>query len=361
MTPAELALELGRSQRRVRAVLRARYGVLTEGVGRWEMTDEQVAFVRDTIAGETSPATEWSLEIGDTVKRKAVHHAYGGQEQGGISTPKGRSDIFIFTDRARSALYGYDKHEKLHEDGTFTYTGAGRYGPQSFTPANAAIRDSAAQGRIIRLFSVKGTLVTYAGAFTTDVPSYTIKEARDMAGDLRPAIIFNLVPLEADENLLAAPADQGATLSITNWTPPSYTDISMSLPVQLELGERAISRIELELQAAFGVWLAEEGHPAQTMRLPIGGTQIVPDFYVPSRKWIVEAKKSSGRGYVRTAIGQVLDYAHIAKIAGKDASPVILLPGRPEPDLVELISQLGIILASRTDDGFELLPAASVD
>ncbi len=77
-------------------------------------------------------------------------------------------------------------------------------------------------------------------------------------------------------------------------------------------------------------------------------------MFVPERNWIVEAKKSTARGHVRTAIGQVLDYAHVAHKAGLDASPAILLPGPPEEDLRELMHTVGITLIVKVDDDFEV-------
>ena len=120
-----------------------------------------------------------------------------------------------------------------------------------------------------------------------------------------------------------------------------------------------MSRVEFELQKDFGQWLLAGAHEPKRLRLPAGKSSIEPDLYVPSKAWIVEAKRSSGRAYVRTAVGQVLDYVHIAAGQGIDATPVILLPGRPERDLVELISQLGITLAFRTSGDFVILEASS--
>ena len=85
---------------------------------------------------------------------------------------------------------------------------------------------------------------------------------------------------------------------------------------------------------------------------------IEPDLYVESRGWIIEAKKSSGRHYVRTAIGQVLDYVHVAEQAGVAAAPVVLLPSRPTPDLVALLGRHGITLIVRGEAGFEVLTPA---
>lgn len=86
--------------------------------------------------------------------------------------------------------------------------------------------------------------------------------------------------------------------------------------------------------------------PSTDLTLRTGATAIKPDHYVKSRKWIVEAKKSEARPYVRLAIGQVLDYVALAKTHNIEATPVILLPRRPIPDLVALLRTHGILLAT---------------
>jgi hypothetical protein len=63
--------------------------------------------------------------------------------------------------------------------------------------------------------------------------------------------------------------------------------------------------------------------------------------------WIVEAKKSSARPFVRMAIGQVLDYAHLARKDHRPVVPVIVLPEEPTDDLKELIVSLNITLIVR--------------
>ena len=111
--------------------------------------------------------------------------------------------------------------------------------------------------------------------------------------------------------------------------------------------------MEFELQSAFGSWLRAMGTPPSRLRLDAGATFVEPDLYVPKRDWIVEAKKSSARAYVRTAIGQVLDYVHLAAKSGLNAKPIVLLPGMPEQDLVELMANLGITTIVRNGDNFE--------
>lgn len=96
------------------------------------------------------------------------------------------------------------------------------------------------------------------------------------------------------------------------------------------------------------------GFSPQRLPLRAGSALIEPDTFVSERNWIVEAKKSTAREYVRTAIGQILDYAHVAHKAGLDASPAIILPGPPEEGLRELMHTAGITLIVKVDDDFDV-------
>ncbi|GAB3572785.1 hypothetical protein GCM10027406_00230 [Leifsonia lichenia] len=365
ITPADLSLELSMSQKRVRSVLRDLYGVLPVGTSRWEIDDAQADTVRARLEGRHREAKVWTLEPGDTVRRRSIHAAYGGQQQGGICTPRSVPDIIIFTDPASGARYGYDQFEGLREDGSYAYTGEGQTGPQEFVRGNRALRDSAAAGKTIRLLRTNGVFATYVGSFALDSPAYQFETIPDRDGAPRQGIIFNLIPVEARVDLLPAygggevdseesPIDYVAFPRV--WSPPDYSDVVVAvLGEQTGAGERTVSRVEFQLQSDFGSWLVAEGTPPQRLPLRVRNITIEPDLYVPDRRWIVEAKRSIARGHVRTAIGQVLDYVHIARNAGLEARPVILLPGTPEPDLAELIANLGITLVVRSDDAFEVV------
>ncbi|WP_431031155.1 hypothetical protein [Plantibacter sp. RU18] len=338
-TSASLSLELQVGQKQIREVLQELYGILPTGITRWELTDEQAGAVR-TRFPSTGATTErhWTLEVGDTVRRREIHAAFRGQQQGGISTPKSIPDILIFTDPKEGAKFGYDRFEGLREDGSYSYTGEGQEGHHGFLRGNKALRDAAADGKTIRLFRTSGTLASYVGAFTTGDPAYRMETIPDASGALRSGIIFNLVPIDADTTLLPAYGGERPTsATITEWTAPKYSDIVVAQDELITTGERVVSRVEFELQAAFGNWLRKQGHVTRRLTLPTDSSTIEPDLYVESKGWIVEAKKSSGRAYVRTAIGQVLDYAHTARRGGIEVAPVVLLPGRPERDLLELM------------------------
>lgn len=356
-TPATLALDYGIPQRRVREILRSLYGTPSEDRTRWALDDLQAEEVRSLLSAHDGPR-EWALEIGDKVLRRAIHRQYGGGQQGGISTSSKTSDIFIFTNPSRGSRYGYDLHEGLQADGSFAYTGEGQSGDQEFSRGNKALLNAADEGRIIRVFTASPPYATYAGAFTTGDPVCTFQEIPGLDGILRRAIVFNLVPLEASTSLLSSNPDGLRLLKpqILRWDPPDASDVSVVADAtQLPPGDRIVSRVEFQLQADFGRWLEKRGTPPSRLRLPVAGSIIEPDMYVQSEGWLVEAKKSTGREYVRMAIGQVLDYVHNARTLEAAATPMILLPGRAEQDLMELSSDLGITLAARDGDSFELV------
>jgi len=352
-TPARLSLELNISQKRIRGFLREEYGRLPADVARWELDDSQANAVRTRFARQLRPTdpTLWTLEIGDTVLRREIHAAYGGQEQGGIITPKSIPDILVITSPESGARHGYDAFEGLQEDGSFLYTGEGQRGPQVFARGNTALRDAVQDGRPIRLLTKRGTYVTYVGEFTTGEPAFSIETIPDSDGNPRDGIIFKLVPVDADVEALDAPsAPLTESARASSWTPPESSSYVVGAP--LIPGERVVSRIEFELQEDFGKWIQSRGETPQRLRLSSAGATIEPDLYVSESGWVVEAKKSPAREYVRTAIGQVLDYSLLTRESGRPAVPVVLLPGRPIAHLEALLSELGILLIVRDDEGF---------
>jgi hypothetical protein len=284
----------------------------------------------------------WDIEIGQTLKRREVHARYGGQMQGGISTPVNSESILIFTDPSSGAKYGYDKHEGLREDGSYAYTGEGQTGDQQFLRGNKSILESHKSAKIIRLFKVEGTFATYAGAFTLGEPEYEEKQALDIEGKTRKVIIFNLVPISADLTVLPAYGGITETISrLEDWRAPEWGSYEISQSAKSEAPVHA-SRVEFELQSAFGNWLISKDHKVKKLSIKIGKSTIHPDLFDETTNTIIEAKKSASRGHVREAIGQVLDYQNNELIAGNDRNTAILLPGEPAGDLVTLASNLRI-------------------
>ncbi len=125
-----------------------------------------------------------------------IHGEYGGQQEGGISTPSAKPYIFIFTGETDED-YGY--YDRWEECGALLYYGEGQRGDMTFKRGNRAIRDHAENGKVLHLFEKvqrEGGIVRYVGKFACD--SWDYVRALDARANMRRAIVFRLVPV-ADE------------------------------------------------------------------------------------------------------------------------------------------------------------------
>ena len=132
-------------------------------------------------------------------RREDIHAKYGGQMQGGIATPPGQPYVFLFTGA---------------EDGTFHYYGEGQNGDMAFVRGNKAILEHAELGKSLLLFRTlsKGQGVRFLGEF--GLAGWEYKDAPDVNDEMRQAIVFKLVPLDAGrDDLLDAPLPPGPDLA----------------------------------------------------------------------------------------------------------------------------------------------------
>ena len=98
---------------------------------------------------------------GHVYRRRDLHDQYGGQRQGGISTPSQHQLILLFTGES-GEQHGYA--DGWSADGLFLYTGEGQQGDMAFIRGNAAIRDHIDNGKDLHLFAqVKKGYVRYLG------------------------------------------------------------------------------------------------------------------------------------------------------------------------------------------------------
>ncbi len=308
-----------------------------------------------------SHLSKWSLEVGQKLKRREVHALFGGQTQGGISTPVNSKNVLIFTDPKSGSSYGYDKHEGLREDGSYAYTGEGQVGDQTMIRGNKAILETAKNGKVIRLFKVEKTFATYAGGFVLGDPTHEEKKALDVNGKHRKVIVFNLLPINADLSVLPVYGGQRSEVksAVSEWLAPDWTSYLIAQSAKSEVPVQA-SRLEFELQSAFGSWLISNGRSVKKLSIKLGSTTIFPDLFDESTNTVIEAKKSASRGHVREAIGQVLDYQNNELLAGNTRNCGLVLPGSPAQDLIDLCSKLGIAIYIPIDseeftNGFEVL------
>jgi 5-methylcytosine-specific restriction protein A len=131
----------------------------------------------------------FNFRIGQVfVRQQDLHDIYGGQRQGGISTPARYPAIFLFTGES-GAEYGYD--DKFQRDGTFWYTGEGQVGDMELTRGNLALRNQGIDQKQVFLFQDLGRAkVQFVGeAFYL---GHHTEDRIDSEKNLRKAIVFEL-------------------------------------------------------------------------------------------------------------------------------------------------------------------------
>jgi 5-methylcytosine-specific restriction protein A len=134
------------------------------------------------------------FEIGKLYnRRRDIHGRFGGQQQGGISTPSNEPFIFLFTGDSGQE-FGYSDH---WEDDVYVYVGEGQSGDMKFLRGNKRIRDHRKNGKELLLFKTKGKgkPVEFMGQFVC--ASWHEGRGPDVDGHDRSIIVFHLI--RADE------------------------------------------------------------------------------------------------------------------------------------------------------------------
>jgi 5-methylcytosine-specific restriction protein A len=122
-------------------------------------------------------------------RRSDIHARYGGQEQGGISTPRQYPYIFLFSSDSGEA-YGYC--DGWVDADTFRYSGEGQRGDMQLLRGNRAIANHAESGKELHLFQkVDKGLYRYEGEM--EYTTHDMEErTADVEGRVRTAIVFTL-------------------------------------------------------------------------------------------------------------------------------------------------------------------------
>jgi 5-methylcytosine-specific restriction protein A len=130
---------------------------------------------------------------GREYRRRDLHRRYGGQRQGGISTPAEHPFIMLFTGEV-GQQYGY--RDAWTEDGLFLYTGEGQQGDMESIRGNRALRDHVADGKDLHLFEyTRRAYVRYVGQMICT--GFHQRLGPDIGGHHRQLIIFELAPVDA--------------------------------------------------------------------------------------------------------------------------------------------------------------------
>lgn len=138
-------------------------------------------------------STDVTFSPGQLYRRRELHEKFGGQRQGGISTPAKAPCIFLITGDS-GKQYGYS--DEWTEDGVFLYTGEGQHGDMRFVGGNRAICEHLTNDKTLELFEQDKKdkrFLRYLGEMEYTKHSY--REAPDTDGKQRKAIVFHLRPV----------------------------------------------------------------------------------------------------------------------------------------------------------------------
>jgi 5-methylcytosine-specific restriction protein A len=153
------------------------------------------------------------FERGRVYRRDELHRAWNGrtrvQAQGGVLTPVEAPVVLVVTGE-EGGQYGYD--DFWDADGVFHYYGAGQVGDMEFVRGNLALRDHSENGEDVHLFEqVQPSGLRYVGQVVC-AGYYERDDVPDRNGDLRHALVFELVPIEE------TPVTSTAGESDSRWT-----------------------------------------------------------------------------------------------------------------------------------------------
>jgi predicted RNA-binding protein with PUA-like domain len=148
-----------------------------------------------------------------------------------------------------------------------------------------------------------------------------------------------------------------AALQRGRTTPPAATEIKLisrpisSVPKSSKAKERTggneIKYPEANLVREYADFVDRELQCIEATLSP--DEKIVCDAFDVQKCLLIEAKGSTARYHIRTAIGQLLDYQHYIK---PDAALAVLLPGEPSPTIVEVLRKLKIKVIYRDGSSF---------
>ena len=143
--------------------------------------------------------------FGQEYKRSELHDKYGGQRQGGISTPSQHNFMMVFTGE-QGRIYGYE--DQWTDEGFFLLTGFGQHGDMTFSRGNEAIRNHVSNHKELHLFEyIRKGYVRYVGQMVCT--GYRELRRPDIDGKVRKVLVFELMPVEAfDETIFSGDTAQ---------------------------------------------------------------------------------------------------------------------------------------------------------
>ena len=146
---------------------------------------------------------ELPFEVGERIRRQALHQKYGGNQYSGSSPCGDFPYVFIFTGE-EGRNYGYE--DEFLPDGIFIYTGQGQEGDMTFDRTdpngrnNLAIRDHQQESRSLHVFetdSMDDTVRVYLGEYKYE--NHHWRRLPDKNDNMRDAIRFELQSITDNE------------------------------------------------------------------------------------------------------------------------------------------------------------------
>jgi len=130
--------------------------------------------------------------IGQVYIRKEINNMLGGQEQGGISTPRSAPCVLLF--RRKNAL-GYMQDDGWQLDGFYHFTGQGQSFDMQMKRGNKSVRNHLEAGKVLMVFeSAKPTEGLYRFQGFMNYVDHYHKDI-DASGKKRRVIVFRLAPV----------------------------------------------------------------------------------------------------------------------------------------------------------------------
>jgi 5-methylcytosine-specific restriction protein A len=129
---------------------------------------------------------------GKSYKRSELHDQFGGQRQGGISTPQNAGFVMLFSS-PKGEESGYA--DGWDDGDVYLYSGEGQHGDMSFMRGNKAIRDHEENHKTLYLFDDAGKGF-WRYVCELQYLEHSIQRRPDRAGKMRNAIVFRLAVVE---------------------------------------------------------------------------------------------------------------------------------------------------------------------
>ncbi|MFF0624698.1 hypothetical protein [Streptomyces sp. NPDC004296] len=316
------------------------------------------------------------IKPGQLTTRAEMQRVFGGGEREGIVPSTTTPSILIYTDHDSGKEYGYQDGWLAEEDDRgpiFEYTGRGRIGDQTFLgPAgsrNKAILRHVDDGRVLHLFIAAGKVPgsrsdakqqRYLGEFQLDTdPPYTIREASDPEGNQRRIIVFRLRPsgdVQHTNQDVLPPAEKtharrvSANVSAGSMEEPTRGKKTKSL--RSAQPSTIAEHRQTQISLAYRDFLEGRQHEVFAYQIKIADTTSIlkTDLYDATDHVLYAIKGSSDRQEIRMAIGQLKDYCR--HIDPADPTLAVLLPEKPNVDLLDLLERENIKLIYREGETF---------